>query len=126
MNDNAWESEMAQIVLSSYDQQQINITVGEVDLEVLVAASDETRKKGLSNYDTIPCDGMLFMYAFDNTDPFHRTLMRFDIAIRFYDDTGRLLHEDLANHAAHCPVPYRYVLETDIDKMISGALTVHG
>lgn len=124
MNVAEWESNMSAIVLAAVDQQVIQIKVGEQPLSVEVAASQMTRMAGLGDRDELPHDGMLFMYAEDVSRGYHRSTMRFPIAIRFYDAAGQLVHEDLSSPAVYPPQPYRYVLETAMNRLLAGDLSI--
>ena len=121
-----WERAMQELVYATVDQQILDVSVGDTDLELEAAASHTTRVAGLANRDDMPQDGMIFLYEVDVQKAYHRTQMRFPITIRFYDAAGQLVHVDTDNQIVESPVPYRYVVETHSDLDLDGRLFIHG
>jgi len=122
----SWETAMQELVFSAVDQAILEISVGDTLLEVEAACSLTTRMAGLAERDEMPQDGMLFMYDEDVQKGYHRTDMRFPIAIRFYDSAGELVHVDMDSTIVKPLVAYRYVLETHADLELEGTLSIHG
>lgn len=114
-----------QVALSTLDGQEIRITVGMQSLNVIVASTLMSRKRGLGTYQSLPSDGMLFIYTEDNDAPFTRDPMNFNIAIWFFDDEGQLFDFDRESPIARASSPYRYVLETDQELDLHGTLQLH-
>jgi uncharacterized membrane protein (UPF0127 family) len=127
MHSDQWETEMQRLVYSSLDQKEIRVIVGDVELMVEVASTPPSRAAGLSGREELPSDGMLFMYDGDHMSPYHRTDMAFDVAIRFFDKQGELVHEDASDsRVVESPKPFRYVLESALDRVLSGRLRIPG
>ncbi len=124
MHPEMWQKEMDKFVAQAMDGQNVQIMVGETKIEVQVASSEKSHKAGLALHDHLPYSGMLFLYQKDNTAPFTRKEMSFEIDIRFYDSAGELIAVNSSNETvAECEEPYRYVLET-APMLIDGRLEI--
>lgn len=124
MHPEVWEKEMAKYLSSALDNRKATIRVGDENLTCRIASSLATRTEGLSVYEELPDDGMLFIYPGDHNAPFSKADMDFDITIWFFDREGELISSGWENDIAFCEQPYRYVLETRSDAELQGRLEI--
>ncbi len=125
MHPEQWDKEMSKLIANAIDGQEIDISIGETRLEVVVASSTSSHKAGLSNHDSIPRQGMLFLYETDRTSPFTRQDMAFEIDIRFFDRNGDLVNLNKSGEIADAGNAYRFVLETEPRDDLEGKLVIH-
>lgn len=128
MHPDAWEKQMFEILTAAMDGSILDIEVGDTELKVVAAASQESHIAGLSQHEELPNDGMLFMYHEDHDSPFTRKDMNFDIDIRFFDKDGELVacnayDPEFTLTVAEPGGSYRYVLETS-PRELSGRLAI--
>ncbi len=127
IDEEDWQQQMAALnhqAVSGMDGQIINISVGSTVLEVEVASTPASYRRGLGDRTELPADGMLFVYAEDHDARFSRDPMSFDIVIWFFDAEGRLFDFDRTSSIIKAASPYRYVLETDPVLDLHGDLTL--
>lgn len=114
-----WEVTMAGLVERAYQENQIEIFIGEDLLLVDVAASDHARKLGLSQTSELSNDGMLFSYESNVDVAYSMAHMNYDLNIYWFDENYDMIGSTSAKAGSTEPVEaptlYRYVLETDLE-----------
>lgn len=109
------------------DGMVVDIRIGEQDLTCVVASTHASRISGLSEYQELPKDGMIFIYDQDHTAKFQRrTMSGLDISIGFFDAEGNLVGSGWTGEEAIAEAPYRYVVESFVGMSFEGKLSIKG
>jgi uncharacterized membrane protein (UPF0127 family) len=126
MHPEVWEKGMDEFMSLALDSSRVNVRIGDNEFTCLVASSLVSRLTGLSEFESLPEDGMLFIYQNNNIAPFSRAEMNFDISIWFFDEDGDLVSTGWEADVAVSTLPYRYVLELAPDTQLQGKLEIIG
>ena len=124
MHPEAWEKEMSKLVNSALDGKQVGISIGGTNFVVTVASQSESRTAGLAGKESIPNDGMIFIYPGLHNAPFTMAEMLFPIQIYFFDAAGHIIHAE-GSHSqltVEPPESYRYVVELASNLIVDGEL----
>ncbi len=123
MNADKWLTHFTEQVNAGLDGETVSVFVGDTELECLIASTDETRTRGLSQHTELPSDGMIFIYDADHGAKFTRKDMAaLSVSIWFFNSDGELVGNGWAGDVAEAREPYRYVIEANIDAKLSGTL----
>jgi uncharacterized membrane protein (UPF0127 family) len=121
-----WSKQFTETINAGLDGKTVELTVGDISLECMIASVHETRLRGLSEHAQLPLDGMIFIYEGDHTAKFQSLSMSIDVSIWFFDAQGDLVGNGWTEGVASAEGPYRYVVETHPDLELDGKLVLSG
>lgn len=113
------QNALAQPQPQQQQQQTASVSFGTTTLQVVVADTPQARRQGLSGRDTIPEDGMLFVFEESARHGFWMKDMRFPIDIIWLDQDGQVVDvkkrvtPDSYPDTFKPDTPARYVVEVE-------------
>lgn len=119
-----WQNEVS---VHTESMEVRRISIGDTQLSVVIADTDEKRSLGLGGRDVIPEDGMLFMFEQEGRYSFWMKGMRMPLDIIWIAADGTVAHiarsvpPESYPQSFMPPTPVRYVLE-----VAAGFATEHG
>lgn len=123
MHPDIWENEMSNLLSGSLDGSTVKVVIGESSLTCIAALSIRSRQIGLSGSSEIPADGMIFICPTDESFPFTRANMSYDIDIWFFDNAGVPVKGNWSGDLAQPEAEYRYVIESRPNNLLKGNMT---